>query len=71
MKIQDFDWPEERFDTIIGIWCLGYLNYIDRFNTLVGIQKALKEGGHVIFLKPLLKKMSRKKQKDIQSLNNN
>ena len=51
MKIQDFDWPEERFDTIIGIWCLGYLNYIDRFNTLVGIQKALKEGGHVILFK--------------------
>lgn len=48
MKIQDFDWPEERFDTIIGIWCLGYLDYNDRFNTLVGIHKALKEGGHVI-----------------------
>ena len=30
MRVQDFEWPIEKYECIVGVWSLCYLDYKDR-----------------------------------------
>ena len=55
-RIQDFQWPEEKYECIIGVWSLCYLDYKDRCDLIKNATKALKEGGHILLFEPVLSK---------------
>ena len=55
IRIQEFDWMSQRYDCIIGVWCLGYLNQEERENVMTGITTALKNDGYVILFEAVLK----------------
>ena len=56
VKIQDFEWPLDKFDCIVGVWCLSYLGYKDRNDFMLNAEKSLKEGGHILLFEPVLSK---------------
>ena len=30
VMVQNFAWPKDRYQCIVGVWCLCYLNYEDQ-----------------------------------------
>ena len=54
--VRNFDWAErvERFDCIVGIWCLGYLSTQEIKHLLHGVRMALKPDGCIIFFESVL-----------------
>ena len=30
VMVQNFSWPKDRYQCIVGVWCLCYLNYEDQ-----------------------------------------
>mgnify|MGYP005728808133 FL=1 len=54
MKVQDFEWPIEEYECVVGVWCLCYLNCEDQQQLISRADGAVKEGGHLIFFEPVL-----------------
>lgn len=54
-KIQEFDWGTMRYDCILGVWCLGYLNITEHKTVLAGMQGSIKPSGYIILMEPVLK----------------
>ena len=42
MKVQEFDFGENRFDCILGVWTLCYLNFVDRKEILERIYRSIR-----------------------------
>ena len=55
-RIQDFTWPENEYECIVGVWSLCYLGYQDRCRFISKALDALKEGGHIVLFEPTLEK---------------
>ena len=57
-RIQAFEWPGEKYQCIMGCWCFGYLDHLDREDALTGIYKALKTDGFLVFFESVVDKDS-------------
>lgn len=55
-RVQDYDFGESRFDCIVGVWCLSYLNTDDRQELLTNIFMSLRPRGYLILFEPVLRK---------------
>ena len=55
-KVQDFSFGEQRFDCIIGVWSLCYLNTNDRGQLIDRIFRSLRPQGFLILFEPVLRK---------------
>ena len=55
-RIQDYEWPVEEYECIVGVWSLCYLGYKDRCHFINMAINALKEGGHIVLFEPTLAK---------------
>ena len=54
LRIQNFDWPESKYDCVAGCWSLCYLKTEDRILVLEKMTKSLKENDHIIFIEPII-----------------
>ena len=54
MRIQNFDWPEEVYECIIGVWCLAYLETKDIMKHLPKIENSLEDAGYCLLIEPVL-----------------
>lgn len=54
MRIQDFTWPIDEYECVIGVWCLAYLGNQDIENVLEKAIKAVRKGGHILLFEPIL-----------------
>ena len=46
--IENFKWPDDLYDCVIGVWCLCYLKGVAVENALAGMEKSIKEIGYII-----------------------
>ena len=53
--IQNFDWPQDCYDVIVGVWFLSYLSPAESLDVLAKIQGSLKKDGSLILFEPILK----------------
>ena len=44
-----------RYDCILGVWCLGYLNIAEIKTVLPRMQGSIKPSGFIILMEPVLK----------------
>ena len=44
-----------RYDCILGVWCLGYLNITEQETVLARMQGSIKPSGYIILMEPVLK----------------
>ena len=44
-----------RYDCILGVWCLGYLDITEHETVLTGMQGSIKSSGFIILMEPVLK----------------
>ena len=63
IKIQDFKWPVDEYDCVIGVWSLCYLGYKERCDFMQKAEESLKEGGHIILFEPVLSKEEDQKER--------
>ena len=54
-KVQDFDFKEDNYDCIVGVWCLSYLNSTDREELLDKIFRSLRHKGYLILFEAVLR----------------
>lgn len=52
--IQDFKWPVDEYDCIVGVWCLCYLQGVHLKNALAGMLTSVKERGYLVLMEPVL-----------------
>ena len=52
--IENFKWPDDHYDCVIGVWCLCYLKGVAVENALAGMEKSIKEIGYIILQEPVL-----------------
>ena len=56
VKIQEFKWPKEEYDCVVGVWCLCYLSTYEYGVQIKNIEESLQIGGHLILFEPVLSK---------------
>ena len=52
--VQNFKWPLQRFNCIMGCWAFCYLDDKERFKLTVNITDALFDGGMYILIEPVV-----------------
>ena len=52
--IQHFNWPQDHYDVIVGVWFLSYLDPAESLDVLAKIHGSLKENGSLILFEPIL-----------------
>ena len=53
-RVQEFAWPTDHYDLVLGVWCLSYLNDSEVYLLLLNIKRGLKDGGMVVFNETIL-----------------
>ena len=54
LKIEDFKWPVDEYDCVLGVWCLCYLSGERLLDALAGMEKSVKELGYIVLMEPVL-----------------
>ena len=63
--IQDYFWPKNRYDCIMGVWSLCYLHGEDLKTVLLQMQTSVKASGFIIFMEPVLKEESQEDEQEV------
>ena len=63
-RIENFEWPEYKYECVVGVFCLGYLSGDDLVNALIGMRKSLKYFGRIILMEPILNETEDVDEKD-------
>ena len=52
--IQEFNWPEQKYDCVVGVFCLSYLDEEEIDTVLNKMYLSLNHFGYIVLMEPVL-----------------